>query len=1073
MARTGRGSLRGITLEIGGDTTKLNKALQEVNQDAKASQNALKEIDKALKFDPGNTELIAAKQRELQNELKATKEQLNILQEADKTAKKQLANGEIGIEDYAKLQSEIGYTTEKIKKLEAESSKVRQTLINVGQGMQNAGSKMTSVGSSLSKTVTPAVLALGVAGIKFAADAAAMESQFEQTFVNNLGDATKSIEELSTEVGALPNRIKPAFTAMAAFGNVAGMDAAESLELAERATRVAADSAAYYDKSLEDATESLQSFLKGNYANDAALGISATETTRNTKANELYGQSFNDLSEAQKQLTLLAMVEEGNELSGALGQAARESEQLTNQMGNLQQQSKDTLAQIAAPLIEPTIEVIKDLGDVLVDVAEWFTSLDPEMQKFIMKTLAISAAAGPVLSAAGTAVTTVGKLAEGLGRLNIDFSGLLGFLAGPVGVIAGIGLLVGTIAAAIAKTEGLSEEAKRLKDQFEAVDESFEKSKKEIEGNAYAADYLTDKIFELAAVEEKTTGQKAELTELTKQLNKLVPELGLEYDDLNDSLNMTESDVKAVTESLKDQAVFMAMSDHMSKYIETLGETAVALKESKNNIATVEEAYQGFNQAIENNRAEWEKLRSEGVSDDVIIQQIPGIRDAYAEWEDALVSVGETKQSTYTDMQYATTQYLDYEKDNQSDLQEIYDDSEKDLDDYSEVFADVQKKIADSSEEKTEDVKENLKEEVEAVEDQEEELKKIEEERLKRQEDRAKKEEDILNTKKESLQKFHDDIESRTFEHNKNLNAIDKTSQDENLTNADNWLASMQEKHQRQLEFNENIAKLSAALPQQMLEELRQYGIDEADLIADLAEKTPEQLQPWVDAWVSNHKLAGETAVKELQSELGLTDDILEALLDSVYSTGAGLPTYYKDGLESSASTAAQNTQTFVDSLILIIKDLEDTGAIGENMVQGIANGIDRATWKAIEAAARMSDSVITTTGQRLEIMSPSKVFERIGKLLPAGIAVGIDKDSYLAVDAANRMADDLAVNPKINAAVGFDKLTLGKPVGSLDNSKHSTIAVTNYIQSKEPLTEREVARLTKLELQKLAYLYQ
>ena len=64
------------------------------------------------------------------------------------------------------------------------------------------------------------------------------------------------------------------------------------------ALTVAADSAAYYDRSLEETSETLKSFLKGNFENDAALGLSCTKTTRNTAANKLYGKSFTELSEA-------------------------------------------------------------------------------------------------------------------------------------------------------------------------------------------------------------------------------------------------------------------------------------------------------------------------------------------------------------------------------------------------------------------------------------------------------------------------------------------------------------------------------------------------------------------------------------------------------------------------------------------------------------------------------------------------------------------------------------------------------------------------------------------------------
>ena len=78
------------------------------------------------------------------------------------------------------------------------------------------------------------------------------------------------------------------------------MEQADALDIADRSMKAVADSAAFYDRSIEDVTNSLQSFLKGNFENDAALGLSCTETTRNTAANALYGKSFKDLSEAEK-----------------------------------------------------------------------------------------------------------------------------------------------------------------------------------------------------------------------------------------------------------------------------------------------------------------------------------------------------------------------------------------------------------------------------------------------------------------------------------------------------------------------------------------------------------------------------------------------------------------------------------------------------------------------------------------------------------------------------------------------------------------------------------------------------
>lgn len=200
----------------------------------------------------------------------------------------------------------------------------------------------------------------GIAGFaEAAADAEALESQFSQVFADMESEAEKRLQAIEDDTGVLANRMKGSFSQIAAFAKVSGVEQADALELADRAMAAVTDSAAYYDRSIEQVTESLQSFLKGNYENDAALGLSATETTRNAAANDLYGKSFKDLSEAEKQFTLLKMVEDANAASGALGQAARESDTWTNQLGNLKQSLQDLKATAGAGILKPAVEVLK------------------------------------------------------------------------------------------------------------------------------------------------------------------------------------------------------------------------------------------------------------------------------------------------------------------------------------------------------------------------------------------------------------------------------------------------------------------------------------------------------------------------------------------------------------------------------------------------------------------------------------------------------------------------------------------------------------------------------------------
>lgn len=198
-----------------------------------------------------------------------------------------------------------------------------------------------------------------------AADAEALKSQFSQTFGEMESEASDRLDQISEDTGIMVNRMKGSFSQITAFAKTTGMETSDALDLADRAMVAVADSAAYYDRSLEDVTNSLQSFLKGNFENDAALGLSCTETTRNAAANELYGKSFKDLSEAEKQLTLLSMVENANKASGALGQAARESDTWTNQLGNLKQSLQDLKAAAGAGFLKPAVAVLKLLSSLV------------------------------------------------------------------------------------------------------------------------------------------------------------------------------------------------------------------------------------------------------------------------------------------------------------------------------------------------------------------------------------------------------------------------------------------------------------------------------------------------------------------------------------------------------------------------------------------------------------------------------------------------------------------------------------------------------------------------------------
>ena len=164
--------IQGITVEIGGDTSKLTAALKEVDHSLSSTQSNLRDVNKLLKLDPGNTELLTQKHKLLAEAVSETKERLATLKAAAEQANQALANGEITQTQYDALQREIIETEEKLKGLEAQagaSSVALQKIANVGTTFQSVGGKIEGIGKSLIPLST-AVAGIGVAGLKVATD---------------------------------------------------------------------------------------------------------------------------------------------------------------------------------------------------------------------------------------------------------------------------------------------------------------------------------------------------------------------------------------------------------------------------------------------------------------------------------------------------------------------------------------------------------------------------------------------------------------------------------------------------------------------------------------------------------------------------------------------------------------------------------------------------------------------------------------------------------------------------------------------------------------------------------------
>lgn len=188
------GNIKGVTIEIGGNTTKLQTALNDVNKNTKNVQTELKAVERLLKFDPGNTEALAQKQKLLAEQIENTKSKLDTLKDAQEQAKKQLAEGKIGEEQYRAVAREVEFTTKQLKDLEEELKSTNNKWKEFGDKANEAGEKMKGVGEKMSLGITAPIMAIGAgAMVAFNEVDGALD-----TIVTKTGATGEAIEALSS-----------------------------------------------------------------------------------------------------------------------------------------------------------------------------------------------------------------------------------------------------------------------------------------------------------------------------------------------------------------------------------------------------------------------------------------------------------------------------------------------------------------------------------------------------------------------------------------------------------------------------------------------------------------------------------------------------------------------------------------------------------------------------------------------------------------------------------------------------------------------------------------------------------
>ena len=289
------GRIRGITIEIGGDTTKLVSALKNVDTQIKGTQTALKDVNKLLKMDPGNTELLRQKQKELTEAINQTKDRLSQLKDAQSQVAK-------GTPEWDALQREIIETEQNLQSLENEmkdfGSVGKQQLKAVsdkvkefGEKLGEVGQKLSAVGSSLTQKVTGPIVAAFGSAVKVTADFDAQMSKV-QAISGATGEQFSELRDKAREMGA-----ETKFSATEAgeafeYMGMAGWKSEQMIAGIPAILNLAAASGEELGTTSDIVTDALTAFgLAAEDAGRFADVLAATSVNANTNVSML-GESF-------------------------------------------------------------------------------------------------------------------------------------------------------------------------------------------------------------------------------------------------------------------------------------------------------------------------------------------------------------------------------------------------------------------------------------------------------------------------------------------------------------------------------------------------------------------------------------------------------------------------------------------------------------------------------------------------------------------------------------------------------------------------------------------------------------
>ena len=390
--------IKGITIEIGGNTTELSKSLKGVNSQIKNTQAQLKDVERLLKLDPKNTDLLRQKQKLLGDAVNETKEKLKQLKEAQ--AQMDASGVDKNSAQYQALQREIIATEQDLKKAQAAyrdfGSVAKQQLQVVSQKSAELAQKTRG----LSMAAAGALTAIGGIAYKAAQNADDLNTMAKQT-----GFTTDELQKMQYAADRIDVSMETITGAAARMTKQLGSneDKFASLGVATR-----------------DVNGNFRSTSDIFYDTVTALSQIQNETERDTVAMDIFGRSANELA---------GVIDDGGAALRDFGKEAEDAglimsqetldglNQVNDEIDKLKAQAVGTLAQAGAKALQALQPVLEKVANAISKVLEYIANLSPKTMEIILIVLAAVAAISPLLSLISGLSTAFSLLASPVGMV--------------------------------------------------------------------------------------------------------------------------------------------------------------------------------------------------------------------------------------------------------------------------------------------------------------------------------------------------------------------------------------------------------------------------------------------------------------------------------------------------------------------------------------------------------------------------------------------------------------------------------------------------------------------------------